>query len=327
MAANGSVISASAQDYLEIFDITRDLVILKDGGAAVVLQVNAINFGLLSEPEQDAIIYAYAALINSLTYPIQITIKSQPKDATAYLSYIDEQIGLAKDQIRQQQIKEYRQFVGNLIREQHVLDKRFYVTILASALEMGIAEATNPVTGLLPGKKPEVKIDRAYIYEKAQNILVPRRDHLMSQFGRIGLVAKPMGTKDLISLFYTIYNGEDSEGVQVVDDQQYRSPVIQADAVKVPEGLSPTVQQSSPPAAPEVITQPVPTTPPPANAVAASMPQDVAPPPLPSSPTPDQAAPGLIPTPANTSSGASGLVLDETINLGALSSIPTEGPR
>ena len=56
-------IRATTQEHLEIEDITQNLVILKDGGAAIILKIGAVNFNLLSEEEQDAIIYTYAALL------------------------------------------------------------------------------------------------------------------------------------------------------------------------------------------------------------------------------------------------------------------------
>jgi len=73
-------IRASTQDHLEISDVKEGVVILKDGGSCLVLQISAINFNLLSEREQEAIIYAYGALLNSLSFPIQIVIRSQQKD-------------------------------------------------------------------------------------------------------------------------------------------------------------------------------------------------------------------------------------------------------
>ncbi len=62
----------STQDHLDIDDIRDDLVVLKNGGAVAVLQTNAVNFDLLSEAEQDAMIFAYASLLNSLTFPINL---------------------------------------------------------------------------------------------------------------------------------------------------------------------------------------------------------------------------------------------------------------
>ena len=80
-----SIIVATTQDHLDIETIQDDLVILKTGICSIVIQASAINFGLLSEEEQDATIYAYAGLLNSLSFPIQIVIKSEKKDISAYL--------------------------------------------------------------------------------------------------------------------------------------------------------------------------------------------------------------------------------------------------
>src|SRR3989338_6459383 len=104
-------IAATTQDYLNLADISNDLVLLKDGGAALVLATSAVNFGLLSEPEQDAIIYAYAALLNSLTFPIQILIRSQTKDISQYQEFLHRQQEKTSQVSRRQQIDRYRQFV------------------------------------------------------------------------------------------------------------------------------------------------------------------------------------------------------------------------
>ena len=59
--------TASTQEHLDIEDIREDLVILKSGWISMVLSTSSVNFDLLSEAEQDATIYAYAAFLNSLT--------------------------------------------------------------------------------------------------------------------------------------------------------------------------------------------------------------------------------------------------------------------
>jgi len=229
---NANDVKSTAQKYLDIYDITNDLLILRDGGVSLLLRVNAINFGLLSEPEQDAIIYAYAALINSLSFPIQITIKSQPKDVSRYLEYVEEQLQFAKTDLRRRQIAQYRQFVANLITEQNVLDKTFYVVLPVSGLELGITDSLNPFRSLGNGQDPQ--FDKYALMEKAKNVLLPRRDHMISQFARIGLQAKQMTTKEIIQLFYVAYNAEAAEGVRVVDSKEYTTAAIQADEQSLP---------------------------------------------------------------------------------------------
>ena len=56
--------TTTTQQFLDIYDITNEVLILKNGTSAIVLTVDAMNFGLLAEEEQDAIMYAYAGLLN-----------------------------------------------------------------------------------------------------------------------------------------------------------------------------------------------------------------------------------------------------------------------
>lgn len=322
-------LTSTTQKYLDIADITNDLIILKDGSAAVVLKVSAINFGLLSEPEQDAIIYAYAALINSLSFVIEIVIRSQPKDVSTYLHYIDDQLKDTTSDVRRRQILSYRQYVSNLIREQNVLDKKFFVALPVSALELGIAEAVNPLTPITNRNKP-VQFDKQYVIEKALNLLGPRRDHMISQFGRLGLRASALTTKELIHLFYVAYNAEASEGTEVVDTREYTSAIIQAQGNESTQAPQPSfVQQPVTSAVPQessattLPTAAVPTEAPNAAQTIPSVEQPAAPALTQTlATTPEAAGPAMpsvlggAPTTAN--------IAGETMNLGSLSAIPQE---
>jgi len=223
-------ISSTAQKFLEIHDIANDLLILKDGATALIITVSAMNFGLLAEEEQDAIIYSYAGLLNSLNYPIQIVIKSQTKDVTSYLKLLDQELEVATSHSKREWIKKYRSFVANLIRERNVLDKKFYVVIPATALEMGLL----PPSTVIPGvQQPDLStVERSVILEKAREILEPKRDHMMAQFGRIGLNARQLTTQEIIQLFYLSYNPEAAEGQQITDTNSYTTPLVRASVIK-----------------------------------------------------------------------------------------------
>ncbi len=82
-------VRASTQEAIPIEDIRDDLVILKDGSAALILQISALNFDLLSQREQEALIFAYGSLLNSLSFSVQIFIRSQKKDITGYLGLLE----------------------------------------------------------------------------------------------------------------------------------------------------------------------------------------------------------------------------------------------
>lgn len=226
MATSQKQIDSTTQKFLDIYDITNNLVILKDGTTSLVLTVDAMNFGLLAEEEQDSIMYAYAGLLNSLNYPIQILIKSQTKDVTSYLNLLKEQENKAINNTQRQRIMKYREFVSNLIRERNVLDKKFYVTIPAKPLELGLV----PVSSVIPGKgQIDIStIDKSMIIEKAKSILEPKRDHLISQFARIGLYSRQLETQEIIQMFYQSYNPEAFEGQHMDNSNSYTAPLVSA---------------------------------------------------------------------------------------------------
>lgn len=221
-----TTIDSTTQQFLDIFDITNNFCIMKDGTTSIIIAVDAMNFGLLAEEEQDSIMYAYAGLLNSINYPIQILIRSQTKDVTSYLQLLKDQEVETQDRNKQKRIRKYREFVGDLIRERNVLDKKFFVIIPAVPVELGILAATS----VLPGKNTMkiTSIDRNIIIEKAKNLLEPKRDHLIAQFARIGLYSRQLETQEIIQLFYLSYNPEAQEGQQIADSSSYTTPLVNA---------------------------------------------------------------------------------------------------
>lgn len=209
-------IKASTQEHLDLYAIKNHLVFLKDGSAALVLKTTAINFNLLSEEEQDATIFAYAGLLNSLSFPVQILIRSQRKNISDYLNLIDTRIQSTPSQKIKEQLLTYRQFVKSLVKENRVLEKKFYVVIPFSAIELGLTKSSfNPFT-----KTPQKPLfDLPFIEEKASTALYPRRDHLIRQFARIGLRASQLTTSELVTLFYTIYN----QGSSILNPAQIKT--------------------------------------------------------------------------------------------------------
>jgi wyosine [tRNA(Phe)-imidazoG37] synthetase (radical SAM superfamily) len=72
-------IRSTTQRFTEIEDINHDIAMFSDGSCSMVLSTTAVNFGLLSENEQEALIYAYAGLLNSLSFPgLQIKSPQHP---------------------------------------------------------------------------------------------------------------------------------------------------------------------------------------------------------------------------------------------------------
>jgi hypothetical protein len=194
-------IRSTTQTFTEIETIDKDM--FADGSCCVVISATAVNFGLLSEREQDSIILSYAGLLNSLSFPIEILIRTQHKDVTVYLRTLEEQERKQKNPKLAKSIHDYRLFVAATVKEKDVLDKNFYIIIPFSSLELGAS--ANVFFGSkakgLPFKKP-------YIFERALIVLNPKRDHIIRLLNKIGLQAHQLNNSQLIKLFFTTYNAE-----------------------------------------------------------------------------------------------------------------------
>ena len=226
-------IRASTQDHLDIEDVLDGIVILKDGGSALVIRTTAINFDLLSEREQEAIIYAYAGLLNSLNFPIQIVIRSQRKDVSSYLRLLEEaEVKTAKQEIKIQ-IQKYRQFITDTVQKNRVLDKKFYIVIPMSALELGISSTLSQSWK----KVKSLPYDKEYILKKAMINLYPKRDHILRLLAHLGLQGRQLNTQELIQLFFNIYNPE-TIGQTITETEQYQTPIVQI-SLKTTPGLPP----------------------------------------------------------------------------------------
>lgn len=204
--------TASTQDHLEIRDIVDDLVITKSGTVAMVIQTSAINFDLLAEYEQDSKIFAFAGLLNSLNFHIQILIRTRRIDISNYVSYLKNQERSDMTPGLKKQLNIYTQFIQRLIIENDVLDKNFFLVIPYNP------GGSVPTANILKSKKSKQEIEQnmqmkqSQLLEKAKIFLFPKRDHILKQLNRMGLGGKQLTTKELITEFYTIYNPEEEGG-------------------------------------------------------------------------------------------------------------------
>jgi len=220
-------IKGSTQDNLPIEDIIDGIVILKDGSASKVMQISSVNFDLLSEKEQSALIFAYGGILNSLNFTVQIVINSTTKDVGNYLNNLE----MAKNSQQNEKLKEriasYKKFIEETVKRNDVLSKTFYIVVPFSNLELGIKNAQKQIlSSINPIKKaPELPYSKEYIVEKAKAALQPKEDHLVRLFSRLGLDIKALTTKELIELFYKIYN-EDTANNQKLQNVNYTAPAV-----------------------------------------------------------------------------------------------------
>lgn len=195
---------STTQKHLPIADVCDDIVLFKDGGASVVMESTSLNFSLLSEIEQEAVIAAYAALINSLSFSIQIAVRTKRKDISSYMNYLAEASRSLTNPGLVRLLQSYKRFVLESVKKKNVLGKKFYIVIPFSPLELGV---TKSVLSITRGDRP-LPFPKTYVIKKAKVVLYPKRDHLIRQSSRLGIKLRQLNTAQLIELYHDIYNPE-----------------------------------------------------------------------------------------------------------------------
>lgn len=222
-------ITASTQEHLDIHEVKNNLVILNDGTVCGVLQTTAVNFALLSEIEQDATIGAFSMLLNSITFPVQVVLRSKKLDITKYIEKIHKVEQRISDPLLKMQAESYRKFVQDTIKTNEVLDKSFYVVIPSgggSSKELGSGPFDFFVK-LMGMNKKKISVNVDAVLKDAEVKLYPKIDHVIKEFNRVGVRARQLTTQELVELYFDIYNPSTVHGQRIrTNIEDYKTAMV-----------------------------------------------------------------------------------------------------
>lgn len=205
-------VKSSTQKFTEVEAVKDDVLMLQDYTCCIIIEAGAVNFGLLAEEEQRAMIYAYASLLNSLSFAIQIVILSNRMDISSYLDYLDEKVNNQRDPLLKEKAQDYQNFIKSIVKKNTILEKNFYFVISFSPLELGIS-----------GTKS--KLNKEYVFTRAKTSLYPKRDHLLRLLKKAGLGGKVLYEQDVAELFYNLYNPS-ATGAKLAPVKNYTDIVL-----------------------------------------------------------------------------------------------------
>lgn len=187
MRRHASVQSA----HIGLEAIEASIVRLKDGQYRAILEVSSVNFGLTGEVEQEAIIAGYAAMLNSLTFPVQMVVRVLPVDLDSYLTQMERQAQEGLSEALAALARDHETFLRRLARHRTLLERRFYLVVPTQLTEDG-----KPARW--PFKRTLVQSDEGALRRQ----LTFRCDELSRQLGRCGLAARRLGDVELAQLYH-----------------------------------------------------------------------------------------------------------------------------
>ncbi|MGV9002144.1 MAG: hypothetical protein ACOH18_04315 [Candidatus Saccharimonadaceae bacterium] len=214
----------STQSTLQLSEVRDGMVIMIDGSYRAIVACKSINFDLMSDREREGVEYSYQNFLNSLNFPIQITVRSQRVDIGPYIDKLVETRRSQDNMLLGVLMDDYIGFIDALSQDANIMEKSFYIVIpffpkgdTANFVEQGkgffgklFAKSQNTIT----------HIDTAS-YQKAKDEIKNRVDSVIAGLFQLGVQSAQLDTKSLGELYYNYYN----------PDTALRQPLANFDSV------------------------------------------------------------------------------------------------
>lgn len=202
----------STQRYLPIAEIREDTVLLKNGGLRAVLKVNAVNFNLKSEGEQQGIIAGYQGFLNTLLFPVQIIVRSTRLNIDPYIQDLRRKKETQKSELLKTQTEDYATFMEKIVDIAGIMQKSFYVVVPVDAPTRGKRGVLQRFMDWMNVDDSRAKaLQRNREFEGYAKMLRDRVTLVQSGLENVGLTMRRLKTDELVQLYYSIYNPSTSQ--------------------------------------------------------------------------------------------------------------------
>jgi hypothetical protein len=121
--------NGSSRHQIAIKGVEDSVLILPNNEYRIIIETSSINFHLMSEDEQDAVVDIYRAFLNSLSFPIQILQKVRALDLDDYLQGFEDKKDKETIEVYKNQIDSYTKYVKSLVKTNKILSRQFYIVI------------------------------------------------------------------------------------------------------------------------------------------------------------------------------------------------------
>ena len=197
----------TTQDFIPIKEIRDGIVVLKDGSLRAILLASAINIALKSVDEQQAVVMQFQGFLNSLEFPIQISIQSRRYDIKPYLLTLERRIEQQKEELLRLQTREYIEFIKWFTDSVNVMSKKFYVVIQYSGSTIK-KQSTSTIDSFFGKKKDKKNTFRGLTekFEEQRSQLEQRIAMVKGGLSQFGVRSEQLNTEQAIEVFYNMFN-------------------------------------------------------------------------------------------------------------------------
>lgn len=200
----------ATQEFVPIKEVRDGIIMLKNGELRAVVLANSINLSLKSSDEQKATILQFQSFLNTLDFPIQMTVQSRKLDIRPYLLLLENRMKVQTEPLLKLQTKEYIDFIRNFTESVSIMTKNFFIVVPYTQLAF---KTDNKISGIFNKKsQKEALIEEQMDFEEKRSQLEERVSVIQQGLNRCGIKSAQLGTEEVIELFYKVFNPGELEG-------------------------------------------------------------------------------------------------------------------
>ena len=196
----------TTQEFIPIKEIRDGIVVLKDGSIRAVLLASAINIALKSADEQQAIIMQFQGFLNSLEFPIEISVQSRRYDIKPYLLTLERRIEQQTEELLRLQTREYIEFIRWFTDSVNIMSKKFYVVVPYTGSAFVGSSDKSALQKLFPSSGSSSFKENTARFEEQRSQLEQRVAIVKGGLSRFGVRSEQLNTQQVIEVFYNMFN-------------------------------------------------------------------------------------------------------------------------
>lgn len=206
----------AAQEFIPIKEVRDGIIVLKDDELRAIVLANSINLSLKSDDEQKATILQFQNFLNTLDFPIQISVQSRRLDIRPYLLLLEERLKVQTEPLLKVQTKEYIEFIKNFTDTVSIMTKSFFVIVPYTHT---VLKSDSGIFDKLFSKKSKEQTEalKKVDFEEKRSQLEERVAVIQQGLGRCGINSAQLGTEEVIEVFYKVFNPGELEGKIKID--------------------------------------------------------------------------------------------------------------
>ena len=156
-------------------------------------------------------ILQFQNFLNTLDFPIQISIQSRKRDMRPYLLLLENRMKLQTEPLLKLQTREYIEFIKNFTETTSIMTKNFFVVVPYTHT---VLKADSGIfSGIFSKKSKESKkLEEQLDFEEKRSQLDERVGVIEQGLSSCGLKSAQLDSEAIVEVYYKVFNPGELEG-------------------------------------------------------------------------------------------------------------------